>query len=187
MKLKKQIVISTVLLLIFLFSCSGPASLYHFDFPLSSELALSKTTDLSVNVPRGWFTAEDNKDDKIDLWLVEENYAATISFIRLNPDEETKRSFGKYELQKVEDFSRLNNKIAHRDKYIDLIKNESFELNGREFRAYQFSGSKYLYRTVVFRYKNYFYECTAAVKPGQNENETLKVFSVQNSVLQSIK
>jgi len=170
-----------------LFSCAGPASFYKFDSKLTSDIVVSKTTDLKVNVPHGWFTAEDNENEQIDLWLIKDDYSATISFIRINPDEETLKGLRNNEIQKVEEYSRLNNQIAHREKFIDLLKNESFELDDREFELYQFAGSKYLYRTAVFKYKNVFYECTVSIKPGLSPEEIIKVFSTQNSVLQSIK
>lgn len=179
--------ILAILFTAFLFSCSGPVSFYNFDTPLSNELASSQTTELKVNIPKGWFTAEDNKDNKIDLWLVEENYSAAISFIRIHIDEEIKKSKTENSLNKVKEFSLLNNKLAHRNNFIDLLKTESFEINGREFSAYQFAGSNYRYRVVVYGYKGNYYECVAAIKPGLTEADLIKIYSIQNSVLASIK
>lgn len=179
--------ISAILLTAFWFSCSGPASFYNFDTPLSNELAFSQTTELKVNIPKGWFTAEDNKDSKIDLWLIEENYSASISFIRIHIDEEMKKSRTENSLNRVKEFSLLNNKLAHRNNFIDLLKTENFELNGREFNAYQFAGSNYRYRVVVFGYKGNYYECVSAIKPGLTEADLINIYSIQNSVLASIK
>lgn len=187
MKLKSKLSLAILLSFIFFFSCSGPSSLYNFDTPLTTDLAKSQTTELKVGIPKGWFSAEDNKEGKIDLWLVENDYNANVSFIRINPDEETLKKSGKNVLKKIEEFSRLNNKLAHIDKYIDLLKNEEFELNGRKFLAYQFAGSKNLYRVVVFKYKDFFYECIASIKPGQSKEDHENIYSVQNSVLYSIK
>lgn len=176
-----------MLLLIFLYSCSGPSSLYNFDAELTSDIAVSRTTELKVNIPRGWFTAEDNENEKIDLWLIKDDYSATISFVRINFDEETLKELRKNKLKKIKEYSLLNNQLVYRDKFVDLLKNESFELDDREIEVYQFAGSKNLYRVAVFKYQNVFYECTASLKPGLNKEEISKIFAVQNAVLQSIK
>lgn len=185
MKAKLKLFLSAII--VFFISCAGPSSLYEVDYPLLPDLTESKTTDLKVNIPKGWFSAEDNQKEIIDLWLIRDDYNASISFITINPDEEIIKSSAKFSLKKIEEYSRLNNKIAHQNNFVDLLKNEVFELNGNEFRAYQFSGSGNLYRVVVFKYKDKFYESTAAVKPGQPNTEIKKVFSTQNSVLNSIK
>lgn len=185
MKAKLKLFLSAII--VFFYSCAGPSSLYEVDYPLLPDLTESKTTDLKVHIPRGWFTAEDNRKEIIDLWLVRDDYNASISFITINPDEETIKSSAKSILQKIENYSRLNNKIAHQNKFIDLLKNEVFEMNGREFRAYQFNGSGNLYRVVVFKYKGKYFESIAAIKPGQSSETIAQIFTVQNSVLNSIK
>lgn len=185
--MKKKLVQLTIFISILLFSCSGPSSLYNFDTTLTNDVANSRTTDLQVNIPRGWFTAEDNENEEIDLWLVKDDYSATISFVRINPDEETLKGIRKSEIKTVKKYSFLNNQLAHRDKFIDLLKNESFEVGDREIEVYQYAGSKYLYRVAVLDYKRVYYECVASIKPGQSQQEIDNIFSTQNSVLQSIK
>lgn len=185
MKAKLKLFLSAII--VFFFSCAGPSSLYEVDYLLLPDLADSKTTDLKVHIPRGWFTAEDNQKEIIDLWLIKDDYKASISFFRIIPDEETLRSSIKIALPKIEEYSHLNHKIAHQNKFIDLLKNEVFEMNGREFRAYQFNGSGNLYRVVVFNYKGKYFESIASVKPGQSNETIAQIFTVQNSVLNSIK
>ena len=185
--MKKQFTWYAILFLTFLFSCSGPSSLYKFDTILTTDAAVSPTTGLQVNIPRGWFTAEDNQDKKIDLWLVKDDYSSTISFVRINPDEEILKGPSANVLKKIKEYSKLNNQLAHRDKFIDLVKNESFEVNDIDMEVYQFAGNKYLYRVAIFKYKNVYYECSASIMPGQSKENITKVFTTQNSVLQSIK
>jgi hypothetical protein len=185
--LKKKIIVLIVFTTLFFVSCSGPSSLYNFDSELTSETVSSQTTTLKVNVPKGWFSALDNKDGKIDLWLIKDDYSASISFIRVNPDKETIKEVNKAGLQKIKEYSQLNNKLAHRTSYIDLFKTENFDINGRKFTSYQFAGSNNVYRVVVFSYKDQYYECTASIKPGQTKDAQTEIYSIQNSVLQSIK
>ena len=185
--MKKKLIPTVVISFIILFSCSGPSSLYKFDTELTSDKANSKTTDLSVSIPRGWFTAEDNHDKKIDLWLIKDDYSATISFVRINPDKESLTGSKRNGIKKIKEYSILNNKLIQRDKFIDLLKNETFELNDREIEVYQFTGSKYLYRTAVFPYENVYYECIASIKPDVSQENIAQIFSTQNSVLKSIK
>ena len=51
--------------------CStGLSSIYSADYPLTKENAKSKSAQLTVKIPQGWFAAEDNENNLIDLWLV---------------------------------------------------------------------------------------------------------------------
>ena len=155
--MKKKIILLLASLSLLFFSCSGPSSLYNFDAVLSSDLASSQTTSLKVSIPHGWFTAQDNKDNKIDLWLIKDDYSATISFLKINPDQATIKNLSRDGLNKIKEYSKLNSKLAHRTSFIDLLKNENFELNGRKFTSYQFAGSNNLYRVVVLSYEDQYY------------------------------
>ena len=186
--LKLLKIIIPAILLMLLFSCSGSASLYESDYPLTSDAAYSESQKLTVNIPKGWFTADDNQENKSDLWLIKEDYSATISFTPIIFDEEIKDRYGNSNLSEIVNYSKLSQKLAHLNEFIDLLKNESFEMNGMKFSFYQFAGKHgNLYRVVVFEYSDHFYECIAAIKPPQSNEKKNEIFSIQNSVLNSIK
>lgn len=186
LKLLKLII--SVILLLFLFSCSSSTSIYKSDYPLTSDIANSESQTLTVNIPKGWFTADDNQENKSDLWLVRDDYSATISFTPIIFDEEIKDRYGNSNLSEIVNYSKLSQKLAHLNKFIDLLKNESFEMNGIKFNSYQFAGKQgNLYRVVVFEYGDHFYECIAVIKPPQSAEKKNEIFSTQNSVLNSIK
>ncbi len=186
MKTLKLITASSIL--IFLFACSGSSSLYESDYPLTADISRAENESLTVNIPKGWFSAEDNKENKLDLWLIKDDYSATISFIPINLDSQTEGRYGTISLNTIVEYSKLSQKLAHMNSFIDLMKNESFEMNYMQFRAYQFAGTNAnSYRVVVFQLGDKYFECTAAVKPPQSPEKLKEIFSVQNAVLKSIK
>jgi hypothetical protein len=50
---------------------------------LTNERTTSRDGSFSVNIPNGWFASKENSKNVIDLWLVKNDYSATISFIKI--------------------------------------------------------------------------------------------------------
>ncbi len=82
----KVILIFSVLLI--LQSCSVN-KIYRKDFVkyLTNERTTSRNGNYSVNVPTGWFASKENGKNIIDLWLIKDDYSATISFVNIKDDE----------------------------------------------------------------------------------------------------
>jgi len=163
---------------------SSLSSLYDSNFPLTSEVAKAKTSQLSVKVPQGWFTAEDNENKLIDLWLVKDDYSATLNFVALNVDSLTMKEIQSDEIKSVVEFSKAFKKAKYGKTFGGFVNQETFEINKKKFSAYEYlDDSKRNIRVVVFKSGNKFYELTAIPVKTQNPQE---LYKVQNSVLSSI-
>lgn len=174
--------------LIILVSCTGTSSLYNDDYPLTTDAVKSKPGNIAVNIPKDWFSADDNKENKIDLWLIKDDYTATISFIPVNVEENDGTRFANSSLDKIKEYSKLSQKLAHLNNYIDMLKDETFELNKTKISTYQFAGKDGVaYRCALFKIGDQYYECTAAAKPPHSKEKLNEIFSAQNAVLKSIK
>ena len=165
--------------------CSGSlSSIYDSGYPLSDESAKSKSSQLTVKVPLDWFVAENNENNSVDLWLVNSDYSATLNFVPLNIDSATIKSVHGDELNRIVKFSQIFRKARFGKTMNEFIHQEVFEMNGRQFSAYEYADdSKRAIRVVVFRAGNKYYELSAIPFKSQNP---LELYKIQNSVLSSI-
>ena len=166
-------------------SCSsGLTSLYDSNYSLTSEIAKAKSSQLSVKIPQGWFLAEDNENKLIDLWLVKDDYSATLNFVALNVDSLTMKEIRSNEMKSVIEFSKAFKKARYGKTFGGFVNQETFEINKKKFSAYEYSDdSKRNIRVVVFKSGNKFYELSAIPVKTQNLQE---LYKIQNSVLSTI-
>ena len=184
--LNSQIKISLFLILIVLIqSCSsGLSSLYESNYTLTNEYAKAKSSQLSVKIPQGWFAAEDNENKLIELWLVKDDYSATLNFISLNVDSLTMKEIQSDEIKSVVEFSKIFKKVKYEKSFGGFANQENFEINKKKFSAYEYlDDAKRNIRVVVFKSDNKFYELTAIPVKTRNLQE---LYKIQNSVLSSI-
>lgn len=173
------------ILLYLVYSCSSSlTSMYDSGYTLTNEIAKSKSSLLSVKVPSGWFMAEDNENKLIDLWLVKDDYSATLNFIALNIDSLTSKEIRSDEIKSVVEFSKVFKKVRYGKTFGGFVNQETFEINKKKFSAYEYSDdAKRNIRVVVFKFGNKFYELTAIPVKTKNLQE---LYKIQNSVLSSI-
>jgi hypothetical protein len=166
-------------------SCSSSlSSMYDSNFPLTNEIAKSKTTPLNVKIPSGWFTADDNECNCIDLWLIRDDYSATLNFVPLNFDDATKKEVTGDELKAAVEFSKTFKKVKYGKSLITFSSEETFQINNKSFIAFEYKDDqKRNIRVVVFKYGENFYELSAV--PAKNPNLS-ELYKTQNSVLLSI-
>ncbi|MHB8904940.1 MAG: hypothetical protein ACYC4T_06990 [Melioribacteraceae bacterium] len=178
----RGLIIFTLLLLT---SCSGSrSSIYNSDIPLTKEIAKSKSSQLSIRIPQGWFSAEDNENNLIDLWLIKDDYSATLNFVAMNLDSVTVKDIGGDEINNLVRLSELFRKAKYGKAIQKFSNQEIFEINKKQFAAYEYEdNSKRLIRVVVFSYGTKFYELSAIPVKTQNLQE---LYKIQNSVLSSI-
>lgn len=174
------------LILLIIAGCSKTEQLlYDSTSPLTSEKAYSRSTSLSVNIPQGWFTAEDNDSFLIDLWLIEDNYISQIAFKTINLTEFSSIP----DLKTLLRFSKTQKKVELNGKYKEVIPDENFFINTIEFVSYQYYGENGLpVRCVLFTLNNKVFECIAqfSTKANKDKANSAGLFKVQNSVLGSI-
>ena len=170
--------------LLFVRCSSSVTTTNDSNYPLTNEIAKSQTSQLSVKIPQGWFTATDNECNCIDLWLIKNDYSETLNFVPLNIDSKTFSNSGNDKLlsalQASKDF-----KIAKYGKSLKgFTDEEQFELNKKQFAAYQYiDDAGRNVRVVVFEHGSKFYEVSAVPLKTNNLPE---LYKIQNSVLSSI-
>jgi len=184
--LRTIIILASHIGIVFLLSScsSGLSSIYDFDYPLSKAYTKSISGNLNIQVPQGWFVAHDNENNTVDLWLVKDDYSATIKFVSISFNLEAAKSLVNDDLLS---FVELN-KVLVKSKLGKSFKGFTYEEqfgNSTTFFAYQYSDAEnQLVRTVVFNVNQQFYESTAFALKSENHSE---IFKAQNSVLASIK
>jgi len=171
---------------LFVSGCSTSLfSIYDFDYPLTSTIAKSNSSLLQIQIPQGWLIAEDNAYKTSDIWLVKEDYSATIKFEKVSLDEETIKSFSEDELGKVAELNKTLVKVRFGKAFSGFINEEVFSNTARTFSAFQYSDEKgRQIRTIFFKNNSQFYEVTAFALKSANPAE---IFKAQNSVLASVK
>jgi hypothetical protein len=177
--------IVSVILSLIIVSCSGSdITINNSALKLSGEKAYSKTTNLYVNLPNDWFVAEDNECNCIDLWLVKNDYSASIAFKKINYENINDDDNA---LLQIEQLNKYGKSFVAANLKIDFknIPSEStFKINQNYFSAYRYKNDKEFYvRTVVFKHLGKFYECEAVAK---NSGFADELFSLQNDVLSTL-
>jgi hypothetical protein len=165
-------------------SCGGISSIYNFNYPLTSETAKSKSFALSVKIPKGWSVIEDNECKCTDLWLVKDDYSATLNFVVFNLDSLTTDNIRSDEINSLVQLSKGFIKAKYGNEFKGFTNDEMFELNKRKFAAYQYFDEKMRnIRVIILKSGKKYYELSAI--PVKTKNLT-DLFNTQNSVLNSI-
>ena len=141
--------------------------------------ALSESGKLKVKIPAGWFKARDNDKKLIDLWLVKDDYLASIKFIpivihnSLSSNNESAVSYSKTYIK-----TSLGRDFK---KFITETENE---LNSKKVSFYKIMlNDERIFRCAVFEKGNSYYECILNyVNPLTNE-EINELFKIQNEVI----
>jgi hypothetical protein len=171
---------------------SVPAAKYRYaaDAEMTGTLAESAARDLVIRCPAGWRETVDQKNaPNIVLWIVAENYGASLSFVPLQMDPVLYKALHRDGLPAVAKVSLSLKRDNARDSVRVLQPPEFFMLNNHEFVAYEYSadGGKTAIRVVLFDTGRQYMECallpaTQPVTPAENR----RLFSVQQSVLASM-
>lgn len=168
-----------------IYSCSGStSSFYNSDYPLTNETAYSRTKILSVKVPQEWFVAEDNEFQSIDLWLVKDDYTATLNLTVINLDSLAREEIKNKGLEKVSSYSKAFVRARLGKTFSGFSNEEVFEIGNNQYAAYQYiDNEKRNIRVIVFQHNQNFFEFSAIPNGLENLNE---LYRIQNSVLSSI-
>jgi len=157
---------------------------------MSSMRAQTAEEDVGVLIPVGWKETIDQLNaPNIILWLVREDYAASISFTSLNMDPALYAALkkdGEIAIAKVS----LGLKKNRATDSVQIVQQpESFTLRGRRCAAYEYSIDRGLtvIRVVVFDTGTRFLDCallptSSTITPADNR----QLFETQQSVLASM-
>lgn len=151
---------------------------------LSDKRIISKTTNLSILIPKGWFEAEDNDCNCTDLWIVKHDYSESMIFRKMNIDDETLNELENNGLAKAVEYSRIFVKTKPGIDTNSISTNEVFKINENDFNAYQYENPEgNQVRTVVFEHRGKFFEMETVSK---QSNDTKSLFLLQNAVLSTL-
>lgn len=177
----KRLSIYFLLLSIIFNACSSTSSLYNSDYTLTKKQAKSSTTDLLVNIPEGWFFSEANKEKFIDLWLIRDDYSASIIFLPIYFDVQNIPD-DNYALKRIYDLVKVK---SESEGNTNLTSNQTIEFFGNSLLSFEFININHeRCRTVIFQRKGQYFHCTAAIINSQISPGEL--FTIQNSVLKSV-
>ncbi|MCK5087672.1 MAG: hypothetical protein KAQ90_09125 [Melioribacteraceae bacterium] len=174
------------LLLLTLANCSSKYSQSNIDELFTPERAVSKTSGLSVQIPKGWHQVDANDSTFIDLWLVEDNFNASISLlpIHTNMKIETTNLYDYFE------YSKVLNKVKYDNNIEISSEDKPYVINDALAAVYNFTTTQnQYYRVIVFQLNNNFYELTALLDERLSQNNISKdeLARIQDYLLASIK
>ncbi len=177
--------IVSIILIVLLISCGGGEATINKSMPkLSGEKAYSKTSNLYVNLPADWFVAEDNECNCIDLWLVKNDYSASISFKKINFNNPGDFENESNEVEEITKYSKAFVSAELEIQFQNLNDEKTFQLNEKIFSAYRYKNQdEYFVRTVVFKHHGKYFECEAV---SQNGDTAENLYNLQNTVLSSL-
>ena len=166
-------------------SCStGINSVSTTNYPLSNEKAYSKTSNIYVDLPDGWFVAEDNECNCTDLWIVKDDYSASISFRKINLDEETLNNLSGNKTEKVAGYCKIFIRTKLGESFDKFFNEETFHLGEKTFTAFRYVNDKnQTVRAVVFKHYDDFFESDALSNGLGDLND---LFTIQNAVLSTL-
>lgn len=168
--------------LLFVSCASAP---YAVDHPLAAEYHSSSDNVLQYRIPIGWFDArgEDSPSHAV-IWLVRNDYAATISVTEVALDARAASGVRDNDLMRLAELTMLL--TATEQNGVVRTSPRAFTLRGREFCAYEVaSGEGDTSRVVLLRAGSRWYEMTALVSSAARDSRD--VFSVQQSLLNALR
>jgi hypothetical protein len=170
-----------------------PAAAYRYApvAPMTDVPLETAAKDLRVLCPRGWKETVDQKNaPNIVLWLVRDDYQASISFAPMQMNPALYKTLKKDGIMAVAKVSLSMHKDQARDSVVVLRPPERFRLDARECVAYEYTVDKgaTVIRIVIFDTGRQFMECallpaTPAIPPDENR----RLFETQQSVLASMR
>lgn len=145
---------------------------------------------MSLKVPSGWFAAEDNENNIFDIWLVKDDYSASMNLVPLNVDEKTLEEISDAGIEGLLPISKSFRKMENVNGFKETLSSELFDYNDLEYASYQyFNDDNRAERVVLFIYQDLPFELTVSCENSGKCDELFmhELFKIQNAVLLSIK
>jgi len=149
-------IFSFLSILIFIQSCGGISSIYNFNYPLTSEIAKAKSSALSVKIPKSWSAIEDNECKCTDLWLVKDDYSATLNFVTLNLDSVTTNNIRTDEINSLVQLSKAFVKAKYGNEFNTFSYLFGFDLSSFKNPAFSEEQEIRLIHLLDFKPSNKF-------------------------------
>ena len=171
-----------------LLSFVGCASTPHVaEVPLSPSYFFSREGLLRYKIPVGWFDAtRDSQSVGFEIWLMKNDYAATINVKKISIDEETRRVIDREGLARV---AGLTLTLAGATSGTILQPPESLVVNGKELYTYILvnPASNDTTRVVLIDSGENVFEVIGLVPGNQHRVLSDEVFSTQESFVKSLR
>jgi hypothetical protein len=168
------------LLILIISSCASKTAKYNSEYALTKRKIVSDKTSLQVNLPVGWFATEPDAETLIDLWLIKDDYSASIIFLPINFDDETFPD-DQFTIENVFDLVKLKSEA---EGNMIVSPKDSLVIDKTTILAFEFTNIRQeQFRTIVFKSGGNYFQCTAGVL--NKAASVPEIFSVQNSVLKS--
>jgi len=152
--------------------------------PSSNErsYALSESGKLKTEIPNGWFRALDNDKKLIDLWLVKNDYSASIKFIPIVIHGSLSLS-----LESAVSYSKIYLKTSLGKIFKKFISGTDSEFNSKAISFYKvLLKDGRLFRYAVFEKENNYYECILNYVKPVNSESIDELFKIQDDVIRSL-
>ena len=167
-----------------------PSYRYGTDADMTADYLPAKDGSFSVLQPAGWQqTADEKNAPNIILWLLRDDYSASLSFTPMNMDPALYASVRSQGLSAVARVSLNLKKNKASEKVIVMHEVEEFSIGKSRFSAYEYSAGKGapVIRVVLFDTGSRIVECsmlpaTDDITPAENR----RLFEIQQTVLVSM-
>jgi hypothetical protein len=179
----------SILSLFFLAGCSSVP--YEANYPMTDEVVKSLNEDVQIRVPKGWFaTTDESNAPNLLVWLVREDYGATMAISEIKADAMTRKQLERRGLEALANVSFALKSERAKGKTEIVTKPREFKVGERKVCSYEYStdGRKTIIRVVVFDTGKHFYDF--AVVPSEKEGvktDPKSLFIIQQSVLNSMQ
>ncbi len=179
----------TALLLIAVVALAGCASTPRFaEIPLQSPYAVSRHGLLHYKIPVGWFDAtSDSQSVAAEIWLVRNDYAATISVSEIIVDTETRHAISREGLIRLANLSLSLSGSDGSTTVLDPPAN--ILLNDKTACSYSVhrSGADDTVRVVLIPVGERVFEVVALASGKQRRVSAREIFSAQQSFLRALR
>jgi hypothetical protein len=166
--------------------CSGTSRVV--ESPLYPSYNISREGLLRYKVPVGWFDAtHDSQSVATEIWLVKNDYAATITVGRITVDAETRRAIDREGLARL---AHLTMTLAGETSSATLLQPPTMStVNGRDVYSYVVvsPSSNDTTRVVLIDTGENVFEVIGLVPGNQRRVSSSEVFSAQESFLKSLR
>lgn len=187
--MKKNLV---YVLLIILAGCAPTLRIEKSNFSpvsLSKETGLSPASTFLVFIPNNWFQTRDEKYSTDEIWVVNENYSSVITIKKINL---LKPLSQKNNIETIQSLARNEVFLQKRkhDQTFKIIEPPRLFQNGELiYSAFEYSfGNNQFGRIIILEKENNYFEINAyTTNEGSSQISALELFSIQESVAQSLK
>jgi len=181
-----KLVIVSVLLTLFLLGCSASTETSKTKQVNISPSKNLLSNNLQITIPPGWRVIKDNSDQLFEVWLINDQNSAAISFIPLylsNIELDTMKD----KLNIIAEIS-LNKRQAASAEF-ELINKDSLEVNNLRIVELKYLLEKNIQNLLIFTDGSQYYECLAYFnndyKPNDFEIENL--LGTQQEIVTELK